>query len=100
MQDLMRPKSPALAAVIWCLLVNEEIVDRCLARCLDISPGGNGGSFLRTGLLHWLRLRVFHPVQIYYRLQQMSAAIPAVGNKDGSYLTAFSSGGLQYVSSF
>ena len=42
---------------------------------------------------------MYHPVQIYDRLQQMSAAIPAVGNKDGSYLTAFSSGGLQYVSS-
>lgn len=27
----------------------------------------------------------------------MTVAIPAVGNKDGSYLTAFSSGGLQYV---
>ena len=36
-------------------------------------------------------------VQIYDRLQQMSVAVPAVGNKDGSYLTAFSSGGLQYV---
>ena len=33
--------------------------------------------------------------QIYDRLQQMTEALPVDGNKDGSYLTAFSSGGLQ-----
>lgn len=49
------------------------------------------------GLTTQLPLMLILVVQIYDRLQQMSAAIPAVGNKDGSYLTAFSSGGLQYV---
>ena len=33
--------------------------------------------------------------QIYDRLQQMTQALPVAGNQDGSYLTAFSSGGLQ-----
>ena len=33
--------------------------------------------------------------QIYNRLQQMTQALPVAGNQDGSYLTAFSSGGLQ-----
>ena len=34
-------------------------------------------------------------MQVYQRLQAMTAALPVQGNQDGSYLTAFSSGGLQ-----
>lgn len=34
-------------------------------------------------------------MQIYDRLQQMTQAVPVAGNQDGSYLTMFSSGGLQ-----
>ena len=36
-----------------------------------------------------------HCMQVYERLQAMTAAMPVQGNQDGSYLTAFSSGGLQ-----
>ena len=35
------------------------------------------------------------PVQVYQRLETMATVIPAAGQQDGSYLTGFSSAGLQ-----
>ena len=34
-------------------------------------------------------------MQMYHRLETMATVIPAAGQQDGSYLTGFSSAGLQ-----
>lgn len=43
---------------------------------------------------HSTQLEEF-PVQVYQRLETMATVIPAAGQQDGSYLTGFSSAGLQ-----